>query len=72
METTTMSLEDRIDAFLLGRIDETTRIDKDNIGIIGFIGEFVAVPLGIPEQDFGIDQILGTAKADQADLTGFR
>ena len=71
METTAVSLKDRIDALFLGWIDKAAGIDEDNIGIICFIREFVAMSSGITEEDFGINQILGTAKANQSYFTGF-
>ena len=72
METAAVSLQNRIDALLLSRINESAGVDKDDISLVGLGREFVAVELGISKQDFGIDEVLGTAKADQADLAGFR
>jgi hypothetical protein len=71
MESTAVSLEDCADALLLGGINETACIDQDHIGIVGLGGELIAVELGITEHDLGIDEIFGTAKADEADLAGF-
>jgi hypothetical protein len=72
MESATIGLQDRIDALLLRRVNESAGIDKDDISLICLGREFVAVEFGISKQDFGIDEVLGTAKADQTDFAGFR
>jgi hypothetical protein len=72
VETATMSFKDGPDAFLLGRIDESTGVDQHDIGLVGLGGEFVTVTLGIAKDDLGIDEVFGATKADQADfLAGF-
>jgi len=71
VQTAAMGLQDRPDALLLGRIDESAGVDQHDVGLVGLGGEFVAVALGIAEHDLGIDEVLGATEADQADFTGF-
>jgi hypothetical protein len=71
MKTPTVSLQNRADALLFGGINEPAGVDEHHIRLIRFRGQFVTMSLGIPKKDFGIDQILGTTKADKTDFAGF-
>ena len=50
---------------LPGRIDEAARVDNDEIGLVRVGNERVAILRKEPEHPLGIDQVLGTAKADE-------
>ena len=53
-------------------MDEAAGVDETDIGVGRILGEYKAGARKIAEQAFGIDRILGAAKADKADDNGFR
>ncbi len=61
-------LADRLQAFLLGAVEKAAGVDQYDIGagIIGAHGIAIGAQPG--EDAFGIDQRLGAAQADHADL----
>ena len=68
VKAATMCFEDRPDALLLGRIDESAGVDKYHVCFIGLRGEFVAVEFCIAENNLGVDEVLGATEADQSDF----
>ena len=62
-----MRLEDRVDGFLLRRIDERAGVDDEHIRFFGVGGDLHPVLQDAAEHDLGIDQILRAAEADHAD-----
>jgi hypothetical protein len=63
-----VGLEDGADAFLLGRVDEGAGVDDHHVGRVGIGREFHAREAQMPGDDFRIDEILGAAERDEADL----
>jgi hypothetical protein len=61
-------IEDRLDRFLAGRIDESARVDDEHVGLGGVLDEYAARAVEMPEHDLGVDEVLGAAEADDADL----
>ena len=61
-------LQDGIDRFFLGGVDETARVDHEHVGLIGMRGEFVAAGDKLPHHDFTIDEVFGTAQTDETDF----
>lgn len=63
-------LEDRIHALLLSAVDEGASVNNDHVGILSGIGDLHPIFHEVSDHDFRIDQILGTAKRDEADCDG--
>ena len=59
-------LQNRVHAFLLGRIDERASIDDHYIRLFGVVDHLHAGTKQRAEHDLGIDQILGATKRNQA------
>lgn len=55
-------LDDGADGFILGDIDEGAGVNDKCVGEFGIGHEGHALLLKVSEHDFGIDEILGTAK----------
>src|SRR5262249_23515524 len=58
-------LADDGQGFLASGFDEAAGIDDDDVGAIGLGGEGVAGLRELAEHAFGIDEVLGAAKADK-------
>ena len=58
---------DRVERFVHGVVDETARIDDDEVRV--FVGADDVIPLGAQarEDAFGVHQRLGAAEGDEAD-----
>ena len=65
-----VGMENRLDGFLLRGIDERAGVDDEHVGLAGIRGDLHAAPGGVAEHDLGIDEILGAAERDHADLHG--
>jgi hypothetical protein len=63
-----MRLQNRFDRFFLGRIDERTGVYYQDIGILCARDNFHSTLQNTAEHDLRIDQVLGTAEADHANL----
>src|SRR5579864_708579 len=63
-----MRIENRLDRFLLCRIDERARVYHQHVGVIGGGSDFHSPLQNTAEHNFGIHQILGASEADHADL----
>ncbi len=63
-------VEDGVDGFLLRGVDEGAGIDDEDIGFVGIGGDVHAAAGGVAEHDLGIDEVLGAAEGDHADLHG--
>ena len=61
-------LEDGVDRFLLGGVNEAAGVDDEYVGLIGMGGEFVAFGDELPHHDFTIDEVFGTAQTDETDF----
>ena len=62
--------ENGLDRFLLGGVDETARVDDDDLGVLRIRSQLPAVRGELPHHDFGVHQILGAAQADKTDFQG--
>ena len=54
--------------FLPGRLDEAAGVDDDHVGAVGVRRQGVAVLGQFAEHALGIDQVLGTAEADEGEI----
>ena len=61
----------RYRGFFLGAVDESTRIDDDDVRVFFLIGYRITLARQGSEHDFAIYQILGTAEADEPHLRRF-
>ena len=61
-------LEDGVDRFLLGGIDEAAGVDDEDVGIGGMRRQLVALRGELAHHDFGIDEILRAAETDKTDF----
>ena len=60
-------LADRIERFVHGVVDETARVDDDEVRVLVRADDVVAFRAQPREDALGIDERLGTAEADEAD-----
>ena len=65
-----MRAENRIDRFLLGRIDERTGVHHQHIGLLCVRRDFHSALQNAAEHDLGVDQILGATETDHAHFGG--
>ena len=63
-------LEDGVDGFLLGGVDEGTGVDDEDFGVFGAGGEARAGAVEEAHHDLGIDEVFGAAERDEADGRG--
>ena len=63
-------LEDGVHGLLLGGIDEGAGVDDDDVGVGGGLGQRGAVVVDQAHHDLGVDEVLGAAEGDEADLGG--
>ena len=61
-------LKDGVDRFLLGAFDERAGVDDDDVGVLGAAGEFGSGAREQAHHDFAVDEVLGAAETDEADL----
>jgi hypothetical protein len=61
-------LEDGVNRFLLGLVDERAGIDDEDVGILRIAGQLMARLLGEPEHDLGVDEVLRAAEGDHSNL----
>ena len=61
-------LEDGVDGFLLGAIDEGAGVHDEHVGLRRVGGDLVPILLGHAEHHLGIDEILGAPQGDKSDL----
>ena len=61
-------LEDRVDRFLLGGIDERAGVDDEHVGLRRVLCELVTRLLREPQHHLGVDEVFRTAQTDQTDL----
>ncbi len=59
--------ENGVHALLLRGINEGAGVDDDGVGLRGVVGDFDAALEQRAEHDFGVHQIFGAAKGNQAD-----
>ena len=64
-------LEDGVDRFLLGRVDEGAGVDDEDIGGFGVGGDARAGAVEQAHHDLAVDEVFGAAEADEADAQGF-
>ena len=60
--------ENGVDGLLLGGIDEGASIDDEDVGVFGGGGEVGAIVMQEAHHDLGVDEVLGAAEGDEADL----
>ena len=63
-------LEDGVDRFLLGGVDEAARVDDDDVGLLRVRRQLVAAGRELAHHDLGIDEILGTPQTDKTNFQG--
>ena len=61
-------LEDGVDGLLLGGVDEAAGVDDEDLGVFGVGGELAAGVVEQAHHDLGVDEVLGAAEGDEADL----
>ena len=61
-----IGLENCLDRFLLGRIDERAGVDHEDIRVIGTRGDLHPARKHAAEHDLGVDQVLGATQADHS------
>ena len=61
-------LQDGVDRFLLGGVDEAAGVDHQDVGLIGMGGQLVAFGHELTHHDFTIDEVFGTAQTDETDF----
>ena len=59
-------LEDGVDGLLLGGVDEGAGVHDEDVGVFGGRGELGTVVMQEAHHDFGVDEVFGTAKGDEA------
>ena len=64
-------LEDGVDGFLLGGVDEGAGVDDEDVGVFGAGGELGAAAMEQAHHDLGVDEVLGAAERDEAYRGGF-
>ena len=64
-------LEDGVDRFLLGRVDEGAGVDDQDVGGFGVAGDARAGVVEQAHHDFAVDEVFGAAEADESDAQGF-
>ena len=61
-------LQDGIDRFFLGVVDECAGVDDNNVGLT-FVGDDrITILRQMSEHDLGVDEIFRAAEADQTDI----
>ena len=65
-------LEDGVDALLLGGVDERAGVDYQDLSVLGLLCELGAVVMKQAHHDLGVDEVLGAAERDEADLGACR
>jgi len=64
-------LEDGVDGLLLGGVDEAACVDDDDLGVFCAGGELGPVVVEQAHHDLGVNEVLGAAERDEADLWTF-
>ena len=64
-------LQDGVDRFLLGRVDEGAGVDDQHVGGFGIAGDARAGMVEQAHHDFAVDEVFGAAEADESDAQGF-
>ncbi len=64
-------LEDGVDGFLLGGVDEGAGVDDEDVGVFGAGGELGTAAMEQAHHDLGVNEVLGAAKRDEAYRGGF-
>ena len=59
-------LEDRVDRFLLGRVDERARVDDEHLGVAGVGGDLVPRVAREAEHHLAVDEVLRAAEGDES------
>jgi hypothetical protein len=63
-----MRIEDRFDRLFLRRVNEGAGVHHQHVGFLSIRGNLHAVLHHAAEHDLGVDEVLGAAEADHADL----
>ncbi len=63
-------LENGVDGFLLGRIDEAAGVDYQHVGVARLWRELVAARGQMAHHDLGIDEVLGAAETYKSNFQG--
>jgi len=66
----TASLDDGVDGLPLGRVNEATRVDDDDVGFLQGPGRFRAVGDQLGEVALAVDGVLVAAEREKTDLHG--
>ena len=60
-------VEDRLDGFFLGFVDEAAGIDDHRVGVAVVLDDLVTLARQLAEHDLRVDPVLRAAQADHAD-----
>jgi len=60
-------LQDALDGFLLGRLEERAGVDDDDVGLFGLGDEGHAGLLEVADHDLAIDEIFRATEGDETD-----
>jgi len=63
-----VGLEDVVDRFLLGRVDERTGVHDHDVGLVLIGHDFHAGLVEVADHDFAIDEIFRAAEGDEGDF----
>src|SRR5439155_14001084 len=61
-------LQNRVDGLLFGGIDERAGIDHEHVGARCIVRDLVPRVAGQTQHDLGVDEVLGTAEGEKANL----
>src|SRR5690349_4340985 len=64
----TRRFENRVDRFLLRRVDKAARVYHDGLGIGGVRRDLITVLLQVAHHHFTIDEVLGTPETNKSDF----
>ena len=64
-------LEDGVDGFLFGAVDEGAGVDDEDVGVFGAGRELGAAAMEQAHHDLGVDEVFGAAERDEAYRGGF-
>jgi hypothetical protein len=63
-------LQNRVDGFLFGGIDEAAGVDHQNVGLFGIVRELVTPFHQMAHHDLGIDKVFRAAETYKAYFQG--
>ena len=64
--------ENRVDRFLLGRVDKATGVDDDRVSLAGVRGHLITICFELAHHHLAIDEVLGTTETDKSNFFHIR